>query len=45
VTIQNPPSAPDTAGIVIDSTTDAVVQLLDVFTGEWLCLDTSLHDI
>ena len=40
VTIRNPPSAPDTAGIVIDSTTDAVVQLLDVSTGEQLCIDT-----
>ena len=34
VMIRNPPLAPDTAGLVIDSTSDATVQLLDVSTGK-----------
>lgn len=33
MTIRNPPAAPDTAGLVIDSTTAAYVHNLDVSTG------------
>ena len=42
MTISNPLMAPDTAGLVIDSTTEAYVQDLDVSTGaSWVlsCLN------